>query len=212
MLTRSSYSPCRAWYKHTAAGHVLIVVAARAGGSLRSPCSVPFCETHLRVRFDDIRRYKDETDAARRRTLDELAAEAQELRMGYQAGGCHVSRRISALPRPAPLRDILLELAVSDIYRDPRQALANARARPKEGVGGARLRAKCTGRMDWPRRGVYFFIEPNQVRTDSGTGPRVVRVGTHALTSRRKKDGASDRWVTRSDGTQFLIEDIGSRS
>ena len=40
--------------------------------------------------------------------------------------------------------------------------------------GGARLLSQCTGRMDWPRRGVYFFLEPNEVRTDSGTGPRVV--------------------------------------
>ena len=50
-----------------------------------------------------------------------------------------------------------------------------------EGVGGARLLSQCTGLMAWPRRGVYFFFEPNELRTDSGTGPRVVRVGTHAV-------------------------------
>ena len=33
----------------------------------------------------------------------------------------------------------------------------------------------------WPKRGVYFFFEPGEVRTDSGAGPRVVRVGTHGL-------------------------------
>lgn len=32
-----------------------------------------------------------------------------------------------------------------------------------------------------PSRGVYFFVEPGEERTDSGVGPRVVRVGTHAL-------------------------------
>lgn len=32
-----------------------------------------------------------------------------------------------------------------------------------------------------PRRGVYFFFEPGENRSDSGTGPRVVRVGTHGL-------------------------------
>ena len=53
--------------------------------------------------------------------------------------------------------------------------------RLSEGVGGARLLSQCTGRMAWPRRGVYFFFEPNELRTDSGTGPRVVRVGTHAV-------------------------------
>lgn len=31
------------------------------------------------------------------------------------------------------------------------------------------------------RRGVYFFFEDGESRSDSGTGPRVVRVGTHAL-------------------------------
>jgi hypothetical protein len=33
----------------------------------------------------------------------------------------------------------------------------------------------------WPRRGVVWFFEKTETRRDSGTGPRVVRVGTHAL-------------------------------
>ena len=33
--------------------------------------------------FEDLRRYKDATDDARRKALDDLAADAQELRMGY---------------------------------------------------------------------------------------------------------------------------------
>jgi len=32
-----------------------------------------------------------------------------------------------------------------------------------------------------PRRGVYFFYDPFELREDSGLGPRIVRVGTHAL-------------------------------
>jgi len=46
---------------------------------------------------------------------------------------------------------------------------------------GPILLSQCTGRMTWPIRGVYFFREHGENRTDSGTGPRIVRVGTHAL-------------------------------
>ena len=38
----------------------------------------------------------------------------------------------------------------------------------------------CHGRMQWPRRGVYFFFENGETRPDGKT-PRVVRVGTHAV-------------------------------
>ena len=48
-----------------------------------------------------------------------------------------------------------------------------------ERVGGPRRLAECRGGMRWPARGVYFFFEPGETR--SGGGPRVVRIGTHAL-------------------------------
>lgn len=53
----------------------------------------------------------------------------------------------------------------------------------KQRLGGTRLLSACDGRMDWPTRGVYFFFEPGEMRTHSGEGPRLVRVGTHALAS-----------------------------
>src|ERR1041384_3485601 len=40
--------------------------------------------------------------------------------------------------------------------------------------------------MGWPHGGVYFFFDPAEPRTDSGAGPRIVRVGTHALTATSK--------------------------
>ena len=48
-------------------------------------------------------------------------------------------------------------------------------------IGGVRKLADCSGLMNWPKRGVYFFQETGEVRTDTGVGPRIVRVGTHAL-------------------------------
>lgn len=50
-----------------------------------------------------------------------------------------------------------------------------------EQYGGLRMLDDCSGRMVWPDRGVYFFFEPSEIRRESGAGPRVVRVGTHAL-------------------------------
>ena len=51
----------------------------------------------------------------------------------------------------------------------------------EETLGGARRLSDCTGRMGWPKRGIYFFMESGEVRTDTGTGLRIVRVGTHAV-------------------------------
>lgn len=50
--------------------------------------------------------------------------------------------------------------------------------------GGPRLLSGTTRPTDWPTRGVYFFFEPGEVRADGR--PRVVRVGTHALTTRSR--------------------------
>jgi hypothetical protein len=44
--------------------------------------------------------------------------------------------------------------------------------------------------MIWPTRGVYFFFEPGETLSGSGTGNRVVRVGTHAL----RRDSRSTLW------------------
>lgn len=49
--------------------------------------------------------------------------------------------------------------------------------------GGARTLGECSGWLEWPPRGVYFFMEDGEQRSDSGDGPRIVRVGTHALKS-----------------------------
>jgi hypothetical protein len=43
----------------------------------------------------------------------------------------------------------------------------------------------CHGRVNWPSRGVYFFFENGEIRPDGRT-PRVVRVGTHAVSTGSK--------------------------
>jgi len=52
-----------------------------------------------------------------------------------------------------------------------------------ERLGGARTLNRCTKHIGWPERGVYFFFEEGERRVHTGTGLRVVRVGTHALKS-----------------------------
>ncbi len=53
-------------------------------------------------------------------------------------------------------------------------------------LGGPRRLSDCYGRDSWPERGVYFFFEDGELRTDSGDGLRVVRVGTHCVSKGSK--------------------------
>jgi len=57
-------------------------------------------------------------------------------------------------------------------------------------TGGARRLNDCSRQMCWPKRGVYFFRETGEKRSDTGEGPRIVRVGTHAL----KAGGGTTQW------------------
>ena len=52
--------------------------------------------------------------------------------------------------------------------------------------GAAQALANCDGRMNWPNRGVYFFYEYGERRLGPGCGLRVVRVGTHAVSTGSK--------------------------
>ena len=51
-----------------------------------------------------------------------------------------------------------------------------------ERVGGMQRLDDCTGYMDWPERGVYFFFASDETR-DSTDQLRLTRVGTHAVSS-----------------------------
>lgn len=49
-------------------------------------------------------------------------------------------------------------------------------------VGGKQRLRDCTGYMDWPDRGVYFFFADGETR-DSTEQLRLTRIGTHAVSS-----------------------------
>jgi hypothetical protein len=46
--------------------------------------------------------------------------------------------------------------------------------------GQGQTLGSCSGKSLWPKRGVYFFLEPGELRQGC-QAPRVVRVGTHAV-------------------------------
>ena len=46
--------------------------------------------------------------------------------------------------------------------------------------GRKRLLSNCNGQQQWPRKGVYFFYEPGEDRSNASE-PRIVRVGTHGV-------------------------------
>ena len=52
--------------------------------------------------------------------------------------------------------------------------------RLEQGLRGKVLLKNCSGRMPWPKKGVYFFFENGECRKGS-QDLRVVRVGTHAV-------------------------------
>lgn len=61
------------------------------------------------------------------------------------------------------------------------QRFYSAIERLQNSLDGTRTLGGSSGRLKWPRRGVYFFMEDGEMRSETGTGPRIVRVGTHAL-------------------------------
>ena len=71
---------------------------------------------------------------------------------------------------------------------------------------GSRCLRDCEGRMDWPRRGVYFFFEPGENRSDSGSGLRIVRVGTHGVSSGSK----STLWQRLSQHRESVTEPVAT--
>ena len=55
-----------------------------------------------------------------------------------------------------------------------------------ENTGGIRQLNSCDGKMYWPKRGVYFFVDLNERSIISNGFPRIVRIGTHAVSKNSK--------------------------
>ena len=122
------------------------------------------------------------------------ACAEEQTRMHFESSA-HGSLLVSESVNPCKLGFALRALCntISQPDNDPRERrfvskrLADLRQfydlldRLEDRIGGRRQLARCNGRMGWPGRGVYFFFEDGETRSDSGNGPRVVRVGTHAL-------------------------------
>ena len=69
----------------------------------------------------------------------------------------------------------------------------------ENGCGGKRVVRECTGQLEWPEMGVYFFFEPNEFRTSDVAQGRVTRVGTHTV-SRGSKTTLWNRLRTHRGG------------
>ncbi len=75
-------------------------------------------------------------------------------------------------------------------------------------VGGKQRLDDCTGYMDWPDRGVYFFFAADE-RRDSGDHRRLTRIGTHAV-SEGSSTSLWDRLRTHRGATRGTYEGGGN--
>jgi len=71
------------WQSKRAAGFLNVSRSYLLNLTKSGALPVYFVGSERRVRRDDLARYKEQVDAQRRKALDELTAEAQELGLGY---------------------------------------------------------------------------------------------------------------------------------
>ena len=76
-----------------------------------------------------------------------------------------------------------MEAKTANSRADDLARFYRALGRLEAAIGGKRRLSGCDGMMQWPARGVYLFFEGGESRTHSGEGSRVVRVGSHAVSS-----------------------------
>jgi hypothetical protein len=102
--------------------------------------------------------------------------------------GLSLGNRLKALTKLNG--ELELEEAYDQFYKELRRLYI--------GQDGGRLLGTSTGRLSWPKRGVYFLMEPTEflrTRRYSPLEHRVIRIGTHAV-SRGSKTTLWDRLST----------------
>lgn len=104
--------------------------------------------------------------------LDRLGVERPRRKKGERVSSQRAKRE-----KPKD-RTVSQELRVSHLER-----FYAALDRLRQGLAGGALLGELQQQRQLPERGVYFFFEEGERRTESGDGPRVVRVGTHAVAS-----------------------------
>lgn len=77
-------------------------------------------------------------------------------------------------------------------------------------VGERRILAECSRSSGWPTRGVYFFMENGEDRSESGDGLRIVRVGTHSVKTGGSKTSLWNRLSQHKGSTSGLGNHRGS--
>ena len=82
----------------------------------------------------------------------------------------------------------------------------------EERVGPKRRLSDCHRNMGWPRRGVYFFFEESETRSNPNGGLRVVRVGTHAVTAKSKSRLWNRLYEHKQDGGRSVFRDHVNRA
>ena len=85
-------------------------------------------------------------------------------------------------------------------------------ARLEERVGPKRKLSECHWNMGWPRRGVYFFFEEAETRSNPNGRLRVVRVGTHAVTAKSKSRFWNRLYEHKQDGGRSVFRDHVNRA
>lgn len=119
-----------------------------------------------RIAFLAGRRYRDHLASPLRERGFEVEVPMEGMRIGKQLQWLGRGSATPTHENPYRLRAVQRLYSILD---DLRERI------------GYRTLGDSHGRMEWPARGLYFFFEHGEEKTTSGSGLRVTRIGTHAV-------------------------------